>query len=610
MKKSCILNRLFVATLLILLIFACAVTVVACNKNNNNGGGTGGATVSGFIVYVGGNAYSVENNTIEITYGDVFDLDSVLAVKVKYGDGSEITAEKGEGGYTVTGLPDTLNANADGYNLSVKYGSYDAVTVKLIVNKKQFVKPTVSGDYEYSGVAQTANFSNFDSAAMNVSGNVKTDAGTSNVTVTLKDTLNCSWSDGTANEVTLPWTIAKVTLAKPTLSGTYTYTGAAQTAVLINFDADTMNVSGNVRTDAGTYDVTVTLKDANNYDWSDEGDCVFEWTISKAQIEKPVYTESNFVYDGTAKTVNYSANAKYTILGGVQTDAGTYSVSASINDKANYEWTDGTTTDTTQNWTIAKVQLVKPTLSGSYSYTGSEQTAVLNGFNSTTMTVSGNTKTASGTTAVTVGLSDAANYEWTSGGSLSFTIDWYIAGIASTVSTVPTTVSTEYFVGITLDDIALSGGVGSVDGTFAWTDGTTELNAGTANYSATFAPTDGNYENCTCLVSVTVSQIDLSLPTVSGVYTYNGTEQTAVLDGFDSETMIKRGDTHTDAGETYITFTVKDSANYTFGGYASRYISWIIGRKSVTVTADDKSVTYGDAAPEYTVTYDGLERIF
>ena len=79
-------------------------------------------------------------------------------------------------------------------------------------------------------------------------------------------------------------TVAKAKLTKPSISGTYTYTGVEQTVSLANFDASTMSVTNNKRTNAGTQNVVVSLKDTANYEWADGTitDVTLSWTINKA----------------------------------------------------------------------------------------------------------------------------------------------------------------------------------------------------------------------------------------------------------------------------------------------------------------------------------------
>ena len=101
-------------------------------------------------------------------------------------------------------------------------------------------------------------------------------------------------SDTTPNSVRI--TIDKQPVAIPEADPTqFTYSGDEQTYTLAASDLYT--VAGNVRKSAGTYTVTVTLKDAENYVWSDNTDAAKEYTfiIGKAQVTVTAKDKSAFV---------------------------------------------------------------------------------------------------------------------------------------------------------------------------------------------------------------------------------------------------------------------------------------------------------------------------
>jgi len=91
-------------------------------------------------------------------------------------------------------------------------------------------------------------------------------------------------------------TVNKKALEVPAVSGTYAYTGEDQTVTLTGFDAETMEVSGNVGKNAAAYTAEVTLKDTANYEWADgtiEAKSI-EWTIAKAKVTgAPAFTKIN-----------------------------------------------------------------------------------------------------------------------------------------------------------------------------------------------------------------------------------------------------------------------------------------------------------------------------
>jgi hypothetical protein len=103
---------------------------------------------------------------------------------------------------------------------------------------------------------------------MDVTGNSATNEGTYNAIVTLTNP-NYVWSDGTSEDVVLSYTIAPLVLKKPTLvDKTYTYNGEVQILELENYLEERMNIIGNIQTEAGKYEVIISL-DNPNYTWED-----------------------------------------------------------------------------------------------------------------------------------------------------------------------------------------------------------------------------------------------------------------------------------------------------------------------------------------------------
>lgn len=100
-------------------------------------------------------------------------------------------------------------------------------------------------------------------------------------------------------------TVEKLKIAKPLVSGTYTYSGTEQTAGLTTSDnEDKYTISGNKQTNAGTHKVTLSIKDYDNYEWlNGEGkDLVLDFVIGKAE---QIVTKNN--YSGTYDKTSHSA---------------------------------------------------------------------------------------------------------------------------------------------------------------------------------------------------------------------------------------------------------------------------------------------------------------
>lgn len=121
-------------------------------------------------------------------------------------------------------------------------------------------------------------------------------------------------SDTTPESVSV--TIARKSVAVPAANPTqFTYSGDEQTYTLAASGLYT--VAGNVRKSAGTYTVTVTLKDAENYVWSDNTDTAKEYTfiIGNAQVTVTVKGKSVYVGSTAPDLSKPELDKDYTVSG-------------------------------------------------------------------------------------------------------------------------------------------------------------------------------------------------------------------------------------------------------------------------------------------------------
>ena len=88
--------------------------------------------------------------------------------------------------------------------------------------------------------------------------------------------------------------------AKPTLgiTGTYTYSGSAQTVTVTGFDSATMLISGNVGTNAGSYTASVTSKSGR---WADgtSTPVTVDWLIGRKTVTPDIRVSGTYTYTGT-----------------------------------------------------------------------------------------------------------------------------------------------------------------------------------------------------------------------------------------------------------------------------------------------------------------------
>ena len=121
-------------------------------------------------------------------------------------------------------------------------------------------------------------------------------------------------SDTTPASVSV--TIAKAKVEIPAADPTpFTYSGGDRTYTLAASGLYT--VAGNIRKSAGTYTVTVTLKDTENYVWSDNTDAAKEYTfiIGNAQVTVTVKDKSVYVGSTAPDLSKPELDKDYTVSG-------------------------------------------------------------------------------------------------------------------------------------------------------------------------------------------------------------------------------------------------------------------------------------------------------
>ena len=166
--------------------------------------------------------------------------------------------------------------------------------------------------------------------------------------------------------------------------------------------------------------------------------------------------------------------------------------------------------------------------------------------------------------------------------------------------------------GMTLEDVTLQGGSANITGSFAWKDNTTPLLAGTNDYSVVFTPEDLElYSPVETLVSLTVAK---ATPTITGQpkageLTYGDSLKVSVLSNgaasVDGAFTWKEGEKVLTVGESAqtVVFTPTDADNY---NAVETEVNVTVVKTQLTITAENKEGRFGEAAPEYTVAYQGF----
>lgn len=222
-------------------------------------------------------------------------------------------------------------------------------------------KPTISGAYTFDASEHSCTITGYDAAAMTKTGTeTATAAGTYEVTFTPKN--GYAWTDGTTAPVTLTWTIATRSVSVPVISNTAkTYNGGEQSPTIAGVEADYVEQTGDAAaTDAGSYTVTWTLKYPASTKWSDDttADRTGSWTIGKASVNIPGISGTiwfDYVQgaEHTVTVVGKDANwvtqsGDTTITDG--TGPETKTITWSLVNTNNLQWTDGTIAAKSQQW--------------------------------------------------------------------------------------------------------------------------------------------------------------------------------------------------------------------------------------------------------------------
>ena len=338
-------------------------------------------------------------------------------------------------------------------------------------------------------------------------------------------------------------------------------------------------------------------------------------TVSKQDIS-PTVTMSGWTYGGTANSPSVSGNSGN---GGVTyhykvstanndtytttkpSDAGTYTVRATIAETTNYK--SGTAT---ANFTIAPKTVSAPTVTvspGSYVYTGSAQepgndVTVKDGntvIPASEYTLSYSNNTNVGTATVTVTDKSGGNY--TVSGSAEFTI---------------TSATMKDYVTATMQDLPYTGSI--VNAQYTLTYGNLTLVEGT-DFDASSATNGvdvgqytirfdgkGNYSGTIyARWNITLAPVTVTADNLSKVYGDDDPTLTATVAGIaegDTVSYTLSRATGENAGEYAITVT----GAATQGNYEITYNpgTFTVNKAEATVTPDKKNKFYGGADPELT----------
>ena len=430
---------------------------------------------------------------------------------------------------------------------------------------------------------------------------------------------NTTHSDSSEQSFTVtiaPKTVTAAVSVEPT---SYTYTGEAivPTTVTVKdgttvIPASEYTVTYGNNTNAGKATVTVKDQDGGNYVVS--GTATF--TITKAELSGVTVSLKGWTYGDTAKTptvsgnlgggnvtYQYKADNASTYTSTVPTNAGTYTVKATVAESANYKAATATGSFTIAPKTVTNAAV---TLSQtSYAYTGRAfQPSVTVKDGTTVIPASEYTVVYTDNINVgtaTVNVSDRAGGNYVVSGTATFTITKAaLSGVSVSL------------IGWTYGDTAktptVSGNLGNANVTYQYkaADAADETytnvvptNAGTYTVKATVAES-ANYAAATATRNFTIVPKAISKATVEniGEQEFTGRTITPTVTVKDGTVVLTDADysvayaNNIDAGTANVTITGK--GNYT----GSTSVKFTIAQAAAPVVVDDSGATV--TAPDTT----------
>ena len=430
---------------------------------------------------------------------------------------------------------------------------------------------------------------------------------------------NTTHSDSSEQSFTVtiaPKTVTAAVSVEPT---SYTYTGEAivPTTVTVKdgttvIPASEYTVTYGNNTNAGKATVTVEDQDGGNYVVS--GTATF--TITKAELSGVTVSLKGWTYGDTAKTptvsgnlgggnvtYQYKADNASTYTSTVPTNAGTYTVKATVAESANYKAATATGSFTIAPKTVTNAAV---TLSQtSYAYTGrafQPSVTVKDGktvIPASEYTVAYTDNINVGTATVTV--SDRAGGNYVVSGTATFTITKAaLSGVSVSLG--------GWTYGDTAKTPTVSGNLGNANVTYQYkaADAADETytnvvptNAGTYTVKATVAES-ANYAAATATRNFTIVPKAISKATVEniGEQEFTGRTITPTVTVKDSTVVLTDADysvayaNNIDAGTANVTITGK--GNYT----GSTSVKFTIAQAAAPVVVDDSGATV--TAPDTT----------
>ena len=468
--------------------------------------------------------------------------------------------------------------------------------------------PSVSGNTGNGNVTYEYKLQNAEDSKYNTE--VPTEAGNYTIKATIAATANyeaavdsthftISKANITPTVILEGWTFG-ATANTPSISGNtengnVTYEYKLKTAEDSEYKAD-------VPTEAGDYTIKATIAATANFEGATT---TTDFTITKTSIT-PTVTLEGWTYGTTAKTPTISGNTgngsvtyEYKLKtaedseykADAPTEAGEYTIKATIAATANYEAATATT-----DFTISKANITPTVTLEGWTYGATANTPTITG-NSGDGTVTYTYKAEGAESFVETAPEAAGNY--TIKASIAETTN-YNSGEATaefTITAATMNITAEGYEG-TYDTqahgITIKAPEGAVvkyrnqEGTYTLTEAPTYTNAGT--YEVHYQVTKDNYTTVTSSATVKIGKADITPTVTLEGWTYGTTAKTPSITG--------------NPGEGTVTYSYKAEGAETFGETAPE----IVGTHTIKASiAETTNYNAGEATATFTITAATME---
>ncbi|WP_208112414.1 MBG domain-containing protein, partial [Pedobacter metabolipauper] len=487
---------------------------------------------------------------------------------------------------TISYDPQQSYTNAGSYSITLKAAETvnyleASKTVTLKINRATITGITLADQtFTYDGTAKSLEVTGLPAdATVAYTGNDQTAAGTYTVTATVTQ-------DNYADlELTAELKISKAaSVITADATQTFTYDGTAKSVSgTLNHSETTISYDPQQSyTDAGSYSITLKATETTNYLESTK---TVTLKINLATITGVTLTGQTFTYDGTAKSIEIAglpADATVAYTGNDQTDAGTYTVTATVT-QDNYA--DLELTAELKISKAASVITANATQTFTYNGTAKSVSGTLNHSETTISYDPQQSYTNAGSYSITLNAAETANY-------LEATKTVTLKINPATITSVTLADQTFTYDG-TAKSLEVTGLPSDASVTYTGND---QTDAGT--YTVTAIVTQANYADLELTAELKISKAaSVITADATQTFTYNGTAKSVSGTLNHSETTLSYApqQSYTNAGSYSITLKAAETTNY------------LEATKTVTLKINPATIT-GVTLADQTFTYDGTTK--